>query len=94
MLIIGGCMLPNYEGRAIKLMYLHFLQDINKVRSYSLADVLSYLSHALCAVSASRKQEITCSLYILQVYLLKFIICIYILVHLCIEVFCRFVYDL
>lgn len=88
-------MLPNYEGRAIKLMYLHFLQDINKVRSYRWAEVvLSYLSHSLCVVSASRKQEITRPLYILHVYLLQFIICIYILVHTCIEVFCRFVYDL
>ncbi|XP_073298418.1 serine/threonine-protein phosphatase 7 long form homolog [Primulina huaijiensis] len=69
MLVIGGCMLPDSEGCAVKLLYLHFLQDIHKVRSYSWASaVLAYLYHELCSASESGKQEIAGALYILQIW--------------------------
>ncbi|XP_075515459.1 serine/threonine-protein phosphatase 7 long form homolog [Primulina tabacum] len=57
------------DGCAVKLLYLHFLQDLHKVRSYSWASVvLAYLYHELCHASGSGKQEIACPLYILQIW--------------------------
>ncbi|XP_073309575.1 serine/threonine-protein phosphatase 7 long form homolog [Primulina huaijiensis] len=62
-------MLPDSEGCVVKLLYLHFLQDLHKVRSYSWASVvLAYLYHELYSASGSGKQEIAGPLYILKIW--------------------------
>ncbi|KZV24928.1 serine/threonine-protein phosphatase 7 long form [Dorcoceras hygrometricum] len=48
LMIIGGCMLPDSEGCVVKMLYLNFLRDISRVRSYSWAStVLTFLYHEL-----------------------------------------------
>ncbi|XP_073029259.1 serine/threonine-protein phosphatase 7 long form homolog [Primulina eburnea] len=59
LMIIGGCMFPDSEGAAVKLMYLQFLEDIELVNTYSWGSaVLAYLYRELCDTSMRLKVDL------------------------------------
>ncbi|XP_073147080.1 serine/threonine-protein phosphatase 7 long form homolog [Henckelia pumila] len=69
LLIIGGCMFSNSEITAVKLMYLPFIQDIDKVNTYSWGSaVLAYLYRELCNTSMELKKDLCGPLQILQIW--------------------------
>ncbi|XP_075508101.1 serine/threonine-protein phosphatase 7 long form homolog [Primulina tabacum] len=69
LMIIGGCMFPDSEGAAVKLMYLQFLEDIEFVNTYSWGSaVLAYLYRELCDTSMSLKVDLCGPVQILQIW--------------------------
>ncbi|XP_073127156.1 serine/threonine-protein phosphatase 7 long form homolog [Henckelia pumila] len=69
LMTIGGCMLPDSQGGAVKLMYLQHLQDINRVSEYGWGSAtLAYLYRELCNASTIGKNQIAGPLYILQIW--------------------------
>ncbi|XP_073046468.1 serine/threonine-protein phosphatase 7 long form homolog [Primulina eburnea] len=69
LMIIGGCMFPDSEGAAVKLMYLQFLEDIELVNTYSWGSaVLAYLYRELCDTSMSLKGDLCGPVQILQIW--------------------------
>ncbi|XP_073136214.1 serine/threonine-protein phosphatase 7 long form homolog [Henckelia pumila] len=69
LLIIGGCMFPDSESSAVKLMYLSFLKDIDTVTTYSWGSaVLAYLYRELCNTSLVLKKDICGPLQLLQIW--------------------------
>ncbi|XP_075521307.1 serine/threonine-protein phosphatase 7 long form homolog [Primulina tabacum] len=69
LMIIGGCMFPDSEGAAVKLMYLQFLEDIEIVNMFSLSSaVLAYLYRELCDTSMRLKVDLCGPVQILQIW--------------------------
>ncbi|XP_075494776.1 serine/threonine-protein phosphatase 7 long form homolog [Primulina tabacum] len=68
-LIIDGCMFPDSEGAAVKLMYLQFFEEIELVNTYSWGSaVLAYLYRELCDTSMKLKVDLCGSVQILQIW--------------------------
>ncbi|XP_073121123.1 serine/threonine-protein phosphatase 7 long form homolog [Henckelia pumila] len=69
LMIIGGIMVPDYQGGSVKLIFLQLLRDIERIRSYSWGSaVLAFLYRELCNATRIRKAIISGPLFILQVW--------------------------
>ncbi|XP_073286795.1 serine/threonine-protein phosphatase 7 long form homolog, partial [Primulina huaijiensis] len=69
LMIIGGCMFPDSESAAVKLMYLQFLEDIEMVNTFSWGSaVLAYLYRDLCDTSIGLKVDLCGSVKILHIW--------------------------
>ncbi|XP_073035213.1 serine/threonine-protein phosphatase 7 long form homolog [Primulina eburnea] len=67
LMIIGGIMLPDYQGGSARLIFLQLLRDIDTVKSYNWGSaVLAFLYRELCSASRIEKTTIAGPLYILQ----------------------------
>ncbi|XP_073271573.1 serine/threonine-protein phosphatase 7 long form homolog [Primulina huaijiensis] len=77
LMIIGGIMLPDYQGGSARLIFLQLLRDIDNVKSYSWGSaVLAFLYRELCNASRIEKTTMTGPLYILQIWAWSRIKCV------------------
>ncbi|XP_073129376.1 serine/threonine-protein phosphatase 7 long form homolog [Henckelia pumila] len=69
LMIIGGIMLPDYQGGSARLIFLQLLRNIDRIKSYSWGGaVLAFLYRELCNATRIGKSKIAGPLYILQVW--------------------------
>ncbi|XP_073121961.1 serine/threonine-protein phosphatase 7 long form homolog [Henckelia pumila] len=77
LMIIGGIMLPDYQGGSARLIYLQLLRNIDQIKSYSWGSaVLAFLYRELCNATRIGKAKIAGPLYILQVWAWSRIKCV------------------
>ncbi|XP_073153405.1 protein MAINTENANCE OF MERISTEMS-like [Henckelia pumila] len=69
LMIIGGIMVPDYQGGSVRLIFLQLLRDIERIRSYSWGSaVLAFLYRELCNATWIGKAIISGPLFILQIW--------------------------